>query len=178
MKYNLGGRGKGTDYIHVNLEDDCDIKHDILDLDGFIKKDGVVDEFFLEHTLEHVPIPKYKQFLLNMQRKLKVGGEIKIIHTDAGYVIKLWIDGKLPFRSMKKTLFPPADYVAWNPLMSHQNMWTDIDLAKDFKALGFDAYTFDAGEWQYDLRDEFYPEIESKYWGTPIKNLGVLAVKI
>jgi hypothetical protein len=28
------------------------------------------------------------------------------------------------------------------------------------------------------LRDEFYPEIESKYWGTPIKNLGVLAVKI
>ena len=42
MKYNLGGRGKGTEYIHVNLEDDCDVNHDILDLDGFIKEDGVV----------------------------------------------------------------------------------------------------------------------------------------
>ena len=54
----------------------------------------------------------------------------------------------------------------------------DSDLAKDFKALGFDAYTFDAGEWQYDLKDEFYPELEPQYWGTTIKNLGVLAVKV
>ena len=178
MKYNLGGRGKGTDYIHVNLEDDCDVKHDILDLDGFIKEDGVVEEFFLEHTLEHVPIPQYKNFLLLMKRKLKKGGKIKVIHTDAGDVLELWKQGRLPFRSMKKTLFPPADYVAWNPLMAHQNMWTPEDLAKDFIALGFEAYTFDAGQWGFDLTDEFYPGTDEKYWGVPIKNLGVLAVKV
>ena len=68
------------------------------------------------------------------------GGEIKVIHTDAGEVLKLWKDGVLPFRSMKKTLFPPADYVAWNPLMAHQNMWTAEDLAKDFFPLKFSSF--------------------------------------
>jgi|TARA_R110000824_G_scaffold307678_1_gene495317 hypothetical protein len=186
MKYNLGGRATGShflgsrsaEYKNVNLEEGSDFNHDITDLDAFIKEDGVVDEFFMEHTLEHVPITKYKKFLEDLKRKLRPRGQITVIHTDAGHVINLWQQGHLPFRCMKKTLFPPADYVAWNPLMAHQNMWTGGDLVMDFLALEFSAQQFDAGQWEYDLKDEFYPTFEATYQGIPIKNLGVIAIKI
>ena len=186
MKYNLGGRPTGShflgnrspEYKNVNLEEGSDLPYDITELDKFIPEDNVVEEFFMEHTLEHVPIPKYKEFLSDLHRKLKPGGSIVVIHTDAGHVINLWQQGHLPFRCMKKTLFPPADYVAWNPLMAHQNMWTGGDLVMDFKAMGFDAQQFNAGFWDYDLTDEFYPLLDATYQKVQIKNLGVIAIKI
>jgi predicted SAM-dependent methyltransferase len=178
MKYDLGGIGKNGKYITVNLIDDCDIKHDITDLDGFISEDNSIDEFKLIHTLEHIPIIKYKNFLYDLKRKLKVKGKIIVVLTDAEAVIKQWINGKLSFRAMKKTLFPPSEWVKDNPFMSHQNMWSEADLIEDFESVGFFVKTFDAGYWDYDLPDEFFPESQLKYWAIDIKNIGIEAYKL
>jgi predicted SAM-dependent methyltransferase len=178
MKYDLGGTGKKGKYITVNLIDDCDMKHDITDLDSFIPEDNAVDEFKLIHTLEHIPIIKYRNFLYDLKRKLKPKGKVVIILTDAEAVIKQWINGVLSFRAMKKTLFPPSEWLKNNPFMSHQNMWSEADLIDDFEAVGFFVKTFDAGYWNYDLPDEFFPESQSDYWNVHIKNIGIEAYKI
>jgi hypothetical protein len=57
-------------------------------------------------------------------------------------------------------------------------MWTAEELAKDFRAVGFSAETFDAGAWPYDQLDELLPEETRPYFGFPIRNLGVIATKV
>ena len=59
IKFNLGGIGKGSEYKTVNLAEICDIEANIMNLDSFCD-DGTVDEFFLSHTLEHIPVTEYK----------------------------------------------------------------------------------------------------------------------
>lgn len=56
-------------------------------------------------------------------------------------------------------------------------MWNTQDLARDFQAVGMETFAFEAGEWEYNLTDEFYPEEMERFQGIPVKNLGVMAVK-
>jgi len=176
MKFDLGGRGRNREFTTVNFEDNCDIKHDILDLDGFISEDGVVHEFRMIHTLEHIPTADYLKFLKDIKRKLKPGGKITIVLTDAEAAINMWKDNTLSFRAMKKVIFPPAHLTGENKFMAHHNMWNTLDLARDFQALGFDTFSFEAGAWSFDLTDEFFPEEMAHFHGVQIKNLGVMAV--
>jgi hypothetical protein len=75
LRYDLGGVGRGTNgRTTVNLAADCDVHHDIRDLDGFIPEDGVVDEFLLSHTLEHIGTVDYREFLQALHRKCRIGG--------------------------------------------------------------------------------------------------------
>lgn len=177
IKYNLGGIGKGGEYKTVNLAEQADINHDIMDL-SFFCKDNSVDEFFLSHTLEHVPVIKYSEFVLNMKKKLKKGGIIRIIQTDVGKVIKMWADGKIPFRVMRSPIFTPASRCDANILQQHQNMWSEEELIKDFQAFGMKVSSFDAGCWLYDIEDDILPSETRDFYGTPIPNLGVIAQKI
>ncbi len=176
MKFDLGGRGKKKEFTTVNMEDNCDIQHDILDIDGFIPNDAVVSEFRLIHTLEHVPTAVYVSFLKTLKRKLKVGGKITVVLTDGEAAINMWKENILSFRAMKKILFPPAQHTGNNQLMAHHNMWNTVDLARDFQALGFEVYSFNADYWLFDLTDEFYPEEMEQFRGIKIKNIGVMAV--
>lgn len=179
LRFDLGGVGHGTwGRTTVNLMTQCDIHHDIRDLDGFIPEDGVVDEFFLSHTLEHIGSVDYVKFLRDMHRKLRIGGRVIVIQTDAGEVIRAWIDGRLSFRSMRTTLFTPPDRLRENPYHMHHNMWTAETMAEDFQAVGFHAETFDAGEWPYDQLDELLPEVTRADWNVAIRNLGIIAVKL
>lgn len=179
LRYDLGGVGHGTwGRTTVNLAAECDVHHDIRDLDGFVPEDGVVDEFFLSHTLEHVGSVDYAAFLRDLHRKLRVGGRVIVVQTDVGEVIRAWIDGRLSFRAMRTTVFTPADRLRENPYHMHHNMWTAETLAEDFRAVGFHAETFDAGDWPYDQLDELYPEETREYWGVPIPNLGVIATRL
>ena len=177
LKYDLGGIGKGGEYKTVNLAESADINKNIIDLNSFCK-DGSVDEFFLSHTLEHIPVTEYKNFLLNMKTKLKVGGTIKILQTDAGKLIKMWLDGIVSFRVMRAPIFTPATRCESNILQQHQSMWSEEELIRDFEAIGMKAETFDAGAWMYDLEDDIIQEDTEKYFGTPIPNLGVIAQKV
>ncbi len=177
-RYDLGGVGRGRDgRLTVNLEDECDIRHDIRDLDGFLPEDGTADEFYLCHTLEHVPVADYVRFLEDLHRKLRPGGRVIVIQSDIGEVIKLWIDGTLSFRAMRTPIFTPPAPIRDNPHNVHHNMWTAEELADDFRAVGFTAETFDAGSWPYDHLDELYPERTREHWGVAIPNLGVIATK-
>lgn len=176
LKFNLGGIGKGGEYKTVNLAEVCDIEANIMDLDSFCA-DNSVDEFYLSHTLEHIPVTEYKKFLLHMKRKLKNGGTIKIIQTDTGRLIKLWVDGKISFRAMRAPIFTPASRCESNILQQHQSMWSQEELIKDFKAIGMEADGFDAGHWQYDIDDDIVPEDTEKDFGKDIPNLGVIATK-
>ena len=179
LRYDLGGVGHGTwGRTTVNLAAECDVEHDIRDLDGFIPEDGVVDEFFLSHTLEHIGVVDYEAFLRGLFRKVRIGGRVIVVQTDVGGVIRAWTEGRLSFRAMRTTVFTPPDRLRENPYHMHHNMWTAETLAEDFRAVGFHAETFDAGTWPYDQLDELYPDETRAYWGVPIPNLGVIATRL
>lgn len=178
LRYDLGGYKPIADgRITVNLAGESDIRQDIRELDAFIPEDGVVDEFYLCHTLEHIPVVDYGKFLRDLHRKLRTGGRVIVIQTDAGEVLRAWFDGRLSFRAMRTTLFSPPEPMRVNAFNMHHNMWTAEELAEDFRAVGFTAETFDAGSWPYDQLDELVPEETRRCWGVPIRNLGVIATK-
>lgn len=177
IKFNLGGIGKNDpEYKTVNLAEICDIKANIMDLDSFCK-DNTVDEFYMSHTLEHIQVTEYKDFLLNLKKKLKVGGTIKIVQTDVGRLIKMWTQGEVSFRTMRAPIFTPATRCESNILQQHQSMWSQEELIKDFESIGMKAVGFDAGVWLYDVEDDIIPEDTQKDYGKPIPNLGVIATK-
>lgn len=176
LKFNLGGIGRGGEYKTVNLAEICDIECNIMNLDSFCE-DGTVDEFFMSHTLEHIPVTEYKKFLLHLKKKLKNGGQIRIIQTDVGRLIKMWVDGKINFRTMRAPIFTPATRCESNILQQHQSMWSQEELIKDFESIGLTAEGFDAGFWQYDVEDDILPEETKLDFGKEIPNLGVIATK-
>ncbi len=179
LRYDLGGyKPTAQGRITVNLFGDSDIHHDIRELDAFISEDAVVDEFYLSHTLEHIPVLDYGKFLRDLHRKLRTFGRVIVIQTDAGKVLEAWHSGQLSFRAMRATLFPPSAQIHKNAFNMHHNMWTEEELAEDFRAVGFIAETFDAGAWPYDQLDELLPEKTRPYFGFPIRNLGVIATKV
>ena len=178
IKFDLGGIGTGKNgYKTVNLAASCDIKENIIELDKFCEDDSV-DEFYLSHTVEHIPVTHYKQFLLDLKRKLKIGGRITVIQTDIGRVIKMWVAGEISFRAMRAPIFTPASRCYNNLLQQHQSMWSDEELIKDFQSVGMTAESFDAGYWKYDLDDDLLPEETKKDFGKKIPNLGVIAKKV
>ena len=177
IKFNLGGIGVGDkEYKTVNLVELCDIKDNIMDLDSFCG-DNTVSEFYMSHTLEHIPVVDYKSFLLNLHKKLKVGGKIKVIQTDAGRLIKMWANREISFRTMRAPIFTPATRCESNILQQHQSMWSQEELIKDFQSIGMEAEGFDAGYWYYDLDDDIIAEDTKVDLGKPIPNLGVVATK-
>lgn len=177
LRFNLGGIGKDGEYKTVNLAEICDIEANIMNLDLFCK-DNTVDEFFLSHTLEHIPVINYKNFILHMHRKLKVGGTIRVIQTDVGRLIQMWVNGEISFRAMRAPIFTPASRCDSNILQQHQSMWSQQELIKDFEAFGMTAEGFDAGVWLYDVDDDIVPEETKNDFGKCIPNLGVIATKI
>lgn len=177
VKYDLGGTWPRAGYTTVNLTGNPDRRLDVTDLDELHPADGEVDTFLLEHTLEHIPLPRYVSFLHALKRKLRPGGTVVVIQTDAEAVIRQYAAGRLSFRSMRSTLFPPEDRVRDNPLMAHQSMWSAAELARDFGAVGFHTEVFDAGSWALDTQDELHDADLARDRGKPIKNLGVRATK-
>jgi predicted SAM-dependent methyltransferase len=179
LRYDLGGyKSAAQERLTVNLAGNSDVQHDIRELDAFISEDAVVDEFYLSHTLEHIPVVDYGKFLRDLYRKLRTFGRVIVIQTDAGEVLRAWSSGQLSFRAMRATLFPPAAQIRKNALHMHHSMWTAEELAEDFRTVGFIAETFDAGAWPYDQLDELLPAETRPYFGFPIRNLGVLATKM
>ena len=176
IRFDLGGCGRDGERTTVNLVGSPDIEASILDLDRFCKN-GTVSEFFLSHTLEHVPSELYKAFLEHMVRKLLPGGVVHVVQTDAEAVIRQFCAGEIGFRSMRSTLFTPPDRLVGNPLQAHRNCWSATELARDMEAVGLRASIFDAGSWGMDTTDPFYPDDIRADWGKPIKNLGVVGRK-
>lgn len=177
VRYDLGGTWPRPGWVTVNLSPGADRHSDILELDAVHAPDGDVDEFLLEHTLEHVPVTRYVAFLRDLHRKLKIGGRVTVIQTDAAAVMRQWAAGTLSFRSMRSTLFTPEDRLRDNPLQAHQNMWSAEELARDFRAVGFEAHTFDGGAWRFDMSDPLYSAEVRRDHGKLIANLGVRALK-
>lgn len=176
LKFDLGGIGHNPGYKTVNLSAAADLCYDIMHLDKFCQDDSV-DEFYLSHTLEHIPIIYYSKFILDMKRKLKINGKIKIVQTDIGQVIKMIVNNEISFRSGRSTIFTPASRCSSNILQQHQNMWSAEELAKDFKEFGFKTEIFDAGYWIFDIDDDILKEENCKDYGKHIPNLGVIATK-
>lgn len=178
IRFDLGGNGKNGERVSVNLHGESDIHCDIVNVDEYAPEDGTVDEFYLFHTLEHIPVECYTRFMSDLKRKLRPGGKITVIQSDAGEVMRQWTSGQLNFRAMRGTIMTPADRVAGNPFNRHHQMWTAEELCRDFRAFGMRAEEFDAGGWGYDMVDEFYPEDTQVCQGVVIKNLGVAATKL
>ena len=56
LKLDLGGTGKGGDWVTVNIIEPCDILHDLDDF-PYPFSGGSVDEVRMRHTLEHLENP-------------------------------------------------------------------------------------------------------------------------
>ena len=176
LRYNLGGCGKDPGRITVNLRAPADIIADIVNLDSFCK-DGAADEFFMSHTLEHVPLEFYLAFLTGLWKKLKPGGVLWVIQSDAGAVIDMWKRGEIRFRSMRTVLFTPAHRVRENPLQRHHNMWSQYEMCRDLQKIGFIVHSMPVQPWSYDHDDELFPGDTSADHGKLIPNLSVQAVR-
>src|SRR5262249_30761089 len=113
----------------------------------------------------------------NLHRKLKIGGSVVVVQTDADAVIRDYVAGRLSFRSMRSTLFTPEDRLRDNVLHAHQNMWSAAELVRDFRAVGFEANVFEASAWGFDMHAPLYDDDLTRDHGKPIRNLGVRATK-
>jgi hypothetical protein len=168
---------KGRDgFVTVNLHDECDLRADVTELDSFCADDSV-DEFLLSHTLEHIYPTKYKRFLQDLHRKLVPGGRVTVIQTDVEQVLRLWVEGKLNWRSMRSTIFTPATRLH-NPYNVHYGMWSAAELCRELECVGFRTETFDAGSWPFDMLDDLLPEYTRACHGVRIGNLGVHGFKL
>ena len=176
-RYDLGGTGDAEGYLSVNLCGSPDFLCELTKVDAYCTDDGSAEEFRLSHTLEHVPSHHYLKFLFDLKRKLMPGGQIRIIQSDIGNALKQYERRELSFRALRAIIFPPADRLQVNPLNQHFQMWSEEEMVKDFEAIGFDVQTFDAGSWPFDNTDEIAPKEMVSFFGTPVKNLGVLATK-
>lgn len=176
IKFDLGGVGIKKNRTTVNMVQPCDIEHDITDLDYFCE-DNSVDEFFMSHTLEHIPTLNIKKFFNGLFKKLKSGGRVIVLQTDIGEVIKLWTQGKLSFRAMRTTVFTPEERLNVNPYHQHHNMWDAQTLMEDFQSCGFKSWSENHKPWIFDLNDTFLPQDCKKYHGIKIPNLFVIAEK-
>ena len=108
MKFDLVGTGSGGLFTTVNLTGGPDIRCDILLVGRYVPRDGTVQEFRLSHTLEPIPSEDYVGFLLALRRKLRVGGILTVIQTDAGAVLEQYQRGELSFRAVRSPLYPPG----------------------------------------------------------------------
>jgi len=177
VRFDLGGYGKGRARTTVNLVPNCDIQCDITEVEKYAPEPASVDEFFLSHTLEHIPIEHYADFIMALRRRLKPGGQIRVVQSDARGAIELFNQGKLSFRAMRTILFTPKDRILQNQYHRHHQMWDAEELRRDFEAIGLEAETFDAGTWRFDTADEFYDDELRACHGVPVANLGVIGTK-
>lgn len=176
-RFDLGGYGKGGERITVNLAPDCDIQADILDIERYAPESASVHEFYLSHTLEHIPIERYRSFILGLRWRLVPNGRIVVVQSDIGAALELFNEGKLSFRAMRTILFPPTDRILRNPYNRHHQMWNAEELRRDFAAMGLISDTYDAGTWSFDTTDELFPgELDSMH-GVRVPNLGVVGIK-
>lgn len=175
LKFDLGGLGRGGDRRTVNIHEDADVQHDFLDFDAYCE-DGTVEEFYLSHALEHIPSQRYRQFLLDLKRKLRPGGTVRVIQSDVKRCLEMYHRGELSFLTLRTVIFPPANRLRENPYHQHFNMWGAEELAADFRAAGFaSTELFDAGSWPIDMTDELHPGAVEQDHGVAIPNLGVVA---
>ena len=182
LKFDLGGVRNHDGYIAVNLAAKPAIRANILDLDSFCAN-GIVDEFFMNHTYEHICIVDTPSFLSTVLRKLKPGGRFRIIHTDAKKVLDMYTKGELDFRVLRDLLFTSYPrrkdfYIKGMDLNGHKYMWGAEELSEELEFYGF-ARTeqFDAGSWSFDFENYFPTDAMQRFHGVQIPNLGLVAYK-
>jgi len=182
MKFDLGGTTRNKEHKSVNLTGNVDIKANILELDSFCS-DCSVDEFLMRHTYEHINICDIPAFLKNVYRKLKLGGKLRIIHTDAFKVIEMYKKNEIHFRGVRDILFTGyysriSGCINGTDLQGHKYMWGIEDLKEELLFYGFSKVNnFDAGSWKFDFKSYFPNDNHEKYHNIRIPNLGIEATK-
>lgn len=183
-RFDLGGVGECADgWANVNLLRGSQVRADILDLDSFAL-DGGVDEFLASHTVEHIPLYLLHDWLADVLRKLRPGGHLTVIQTDARRVLQMYCDGELSFTALRDVLFVSRDRRAESvaatgrDLQAHQYAWGACDLMDELLHVGFaPVQSFDAGTWSFDVASTMPHECNELYFGTPIPNLGLRAYR-
>ena len=181
MKFDLGGSGPGAGgWQTVNLWAGADITADVLDVDWYAE-DEKVDAFRLSHTLEHIPLPELHDFLRALRRKLRPGGVLTVVQTDARRVLRLYRDGSIDFYVLRDILFVCPERrvegieATGRDVQQHQFMWGAEELAAELTMLAYECEVFDAGSWQFDVPSSYPFQRNETYFGFPIPNLGVRA---
>lgn len=91
MKLNLGCGDKKLDgYINIDIrpEVEPDVVMDVRYLDDSLFENGLADEIYTSHVLEHLPHWHYHSILERWIGKLKTGGILKIIVPDMQIVAR------------------------------------------------------------------------------------------
>ena len=182
LKFDLGGTNNHDGYISVNLAGNPEIKSNILDL-SFCKDDSV-DEFFMSHTYEHLSPTIIKQYMKEIQKKLKTNGILRIVQTDVKKTLELYKNNNINFYALRNIVFSQiqrridAFNVSGLDLQAHQSMWGVEELKNELLFYGFSSVSsFDAGSWKFDMLDYFPNEEQQSFHKLNVPNLGVIAIK-
>jgi len=183
MKFDLGGVQDHDGYITVNLTGNARIKENILNLDAFCK-DNTVEEFYMSHTYEHISPINSKKFIKNILKKLKNGGKLHIIQTDAKKVLDLYKKEILDFKAVRDIIFTPISrrikaYKNSNEdLMGHKYMWGEEELMEELLFYGFSKVKkINGGTWKFDIENYFPNDNMQKFYNINIPNLRIVGIK-
>jgi predicted SAM-dependent methyltransferase len=182
IKFDLGGTRDHNEYKAVNFVGYGSIKANILELDSFCY-DNTVDEFYMSHTYEHINPIDIPKFLNDILRKLKIGGILKIKHTDAKKCLDLYNEKIIDFRALRDLLFTSYPrrkkiHIDGFDLNGHKYMWGEEELMEELLYYGFsDSKTYNAGSWKFDFENYFPNDNMQNYHGILIPNLGIIGIK-
>jgi len=167
IKLELGsGIKKGKEgWITVDLYG-ADIKWDLQN--GIPLQDNIVDRIYTSHMLEHIPFVNLVEFLKQIYRVLKPGGELSVCVPNAGYYIRSYLKG-VDFMDRASWWSPASvntgaslDQVNYIAYMGgeHKYMFDEENLLTTLKLAGFTNVSLRAIDITLDILER---DIESIY---------------
>ncbi len=81
--------------------------------DPFPFENDSAQRIYLGHVLEHVPWPKVGEFMDEVRRVLRPGGEVCVVGPDVFRTIERWHDGTETWEAITLQVEDDHDYQAW-----------------------------------------------------------------
>ena len=172
VKVDLGGTGKGGEWVTVNLDPGhahpapdhvASISASAGQLDSLFEA-GTIDELRCLHTLEHLPPFELAANLEYWHRLLKPEGTLYIVVPDVAAIAQRWVAGEISDDAAVGMMYVPPEWQAMGEGERHRWGFTFATLKTALEWAGFTVKQVPVGVSHY-------------VDGYPVPNLGVLAKK-
>lgn len=92
MKIEIGGQRKIPNWVEFNNRPDEQGPNFNIITDELPVEDGSVEEFYMSHVIEHIPIPCVESVITKMYNKLKEGGKLRILCPDLEFILTAYLN--------------------------------------------------------------------------------------
>ena len=185
VKVDLGGVGRGGEWLTVNWDDGTvrlspDIVADISaagrQLELYFEPNSI-DELRCVHTLEHLAYKDWPETLKYWLGFLKPGGKLLIVVPDMGQLIEDYWVGDIDFNVFASVAWHPTFRENKGPGEMHRWGWVDRTLFQDLERAGY----VDVGSgtdadyqshWLYDYEEFQFTGAVGRYWVPNLRMVG------